>query len=157
MSTIEELYTSYRTELVNWCRGMTGNGETAHELVQEGFVKALDNETLVTSLREPQARAWLYRTIRNLYIDRLRHTGREAIVDAMPEGLTSGQVSYEYAEAELAQLLQTLPSLDRKLFILRYLDGYNATQLAELYHLPPGTIRARLSHTRALLRQALSG
>lgn len=155
MATIEQLYTAYRQELVQWCTGMTGNRETARELVQDGFVRALDNEALVTTLRDNQARAWLYRTVRNLYIDRLRHTAREDICDELPEAQLPAQTPWEYTELEMAELLQTLPSLDRKLFILRYLEGYNATQLAELYHLPPGTIRARLSQTRTLLRRAL--
>lgn len=157
MAAIEELYTSYHKELVIWAQGMTENRETARELVQEGFVRALDNAPLVEALRETQARAWLYKTIRNLYIDRLRHTGRESVVDELPEETVPAKTQAEYAELEIAELLQTLPGLDRKLFVLRYLEGYNATQLGEMYHLPPGTVRAKLSHARDILRRALSG
>ncbi len=155
MAGIEALYTNYHTELIRWCSGMTGNNETARELVQEGFVKALQNEELVTSLREEQARAWLYRTVKNLYIDRVRHTARESIVEEMPE--TAGATPAEYAEIEIAQLLQTLPSLDKKIFVLRYMEGMTSAQIGEIYNLPPGTVRAKLSATRTLLRAALSG
>lgn len=157
MASVESLYSSYRDELIYWCQGMTGNRDTAHELVQEGFVRALDNEELVCSLRENQARAWLYRTIKNLYIDRLRHMSRESVVEELPEDAALTYTAAEYAELEVAELLQKLPSLDRKLFVLRYLEGYNATQLSEIYHIPPGTVRAKLSHARTLLRKALTG
>ena len=154
MAGIEALYTNYHTELTRWCAGMTGNRETARELVQEGFVKALQNEELVTSLREEQARAWLYRTVKNLYIDRVRHTARESIVEELPE--TAGATPAEYAEIEIAQLLQSLPSIDRKIFVLRYMEGFTSAQIGEIYHLPAGTVRAKLSNARSLLRSALS-
>ena len=44
---------------------------------------------------------------------------------------------------------------DRMLFHLRFEEGYNATELAEMLHLPPGTIRARLSRARSLLKKKL--
>ncbi len=155
MAGIEALYTNYHTELIRWCRGMTGNNETARELVQEGFVKALQHEETVTSLREEQAKAWLYRTIRNLYIDRIRHTSKECMVEELPE--QGGVTPDEYAEIEIAQLLQTLPGIDRKIFVLRYVEGLSSTQIGEIYGLPPGTVRAKLSTARTLLRTALSG
>lgn len=157
MVSVETLYKNYREELILWAQGMTGNRDTAHELVQEGFVRALDNEELVCSLREGQARAWLYRTIRNLYIDRVRHLARESVTEEIPEDAAHSYTAPEYAELEIAELLQKLPGLDRKLFVLRYMEGYNATQLSEIYGIPPGTVRAKLSGARAILRKALSG
>ena len=41
------------------------------------------------------------------------------------------------------------------LFHLRYEEGYNASELAELFHMPAGTIRARLSRCRNLLKTML--
>ena len=155
--SVKALVENYREELIRWAQGMTGNRDTAHELVQEGFVRALDNEEVICSLRESQARAWLYRTIKNLYIDRIRHLSRESVTEQIPEDIASSYTAEEYAELEIAELLQQLPSLDRKLFVLRYIEGYNATKLSEIYGLPPGTVRARLSHARALLRKALTG
>lgn len=42
-------------------------------------------------------------------------------------------------------VLALLSGEDRELFRMRYLEGYNASELSEIFHLPPGTIRARLS------------
>ena len=71
---IEELYHSYQKELTAWCRGMTQNASLADDLVQEAFLRALINSQLLEHLRENQRRAWLYRTVKNLYLDRVRHS-----------------------------------------------------------------------------------
>jgi RNA polymerase sigma-70 factor (ECF subfamily) len=42
------------------------------------------------------------------------------------------------------------------LFHLRYEEGYNASELSEMLGLPPGTIRARLSRCRMILKKQLS-
>ncbi len=78
---IEELYKKYHQELVGWCHSMTGNLHTAEELVQEAFLRAMLHEDILTMLQEHQRRSWLYRTIKNLYVDRIRHGNRETIVE----------------------------------------------------------------------------
>ena len=82
---IEELYRKYHQELVGWCRSMTGNPHTAQELVQEAFLRAMLHEDVLEGLREQQRRSWLYRTVKNLYVDRVRHRSRETIVEELPQ------------------------------------------------------------------------
>ena len=90
---IEELYHSYQKELTAWCRGMTQNASLADDLVQEAFLRALINSQVLEHLRENQRRAWLYRTVKNLYLDRVRHSAYETagIRDSqyMVDGLTA--------------------------------------------------------------------
>lgn len=51
---IAELYKKYYTELVRWCQGMTGNRQTAEEMVQEAFLRALENSKLFVGMNERQ-------------------------------------------------------------------------------------------------------
>jgi RNA polymerase sigma-70 factor (ECF subfamily) len=51
---------------------MTGSYDTAEELVQEGFVKAIEHWDTLKSLAFHQQRAWLYQTIKHLFIDSVR-------------------------------------------------------------------------------------
>ena len=76
---IEELYKKYYEELINWCHSMTGNLYTAEELVHEAFLRAMLHENTLSTLKEQQSRSWLYRTVKNLYVDRLRHGKKEII------------------------------------------------------------------------------
>ena len=49
-------------------------------------------------------------------------------------------------------LLAKLTPEDRALFHLRFEEGYNASELAEMFGVPSGTIRARLSRMRKTLK-----
>ncbi len=54
----------------------------------------------------------------------------------------------EFSNYENQELLEKLPKEERVLFVLRYFEGYNSTELGEMFSLPPGTVRARLSSAR---------
>lgn len=151
---IEGLYQKYHQELVGWCYNMTGDLHTAEELVQEAFLRAMLHEDVLTALQEQQCRSWLYRTIKNLYVDSIRHRSKEAIVEEFPQ-----QQKYpeELIRLEWEQLLESLPDLEGVIFTLRYLEGYNSSQIGEILSLPPGTVRFKLSSARHHLKEALGG
>lgn len=48
---------------------MAGSLHIAEELVQEAFLRAMLHEELFLVLDKKQGRSWLYRTVKNLYID----------------------------------------------------------------------------------------
>ena len=73
---IEELYKKYYEELINWCHSMTGNLYTAEELVHEAFLRAMLHEDTLSTLKEQQSRSWLYRTVKNLYVDVYKRQGQ---------------------------------------------------------------------------------
>lgn len=151
---IEKLYEKYHSELVRWCQSMTDNLQTAEELVQEAFLRAMIHEDMLTILDEKQRRTWLYRTVKNLYIDRIRHTSRETIVDEFHE---NQQIPEEMKNIEWEDLLNSLPDMEGVLFAMRYLQGYNSTQIGEIFSMPPGTVRSKLSSARKHLQEAIGG
>lgn len=151
---IENLYKRYYLELLHWCQKMTTSPQAAEELVQEAFVRAMLHLELLETLNEKQCRAWLYRTTKNLYIDKVRHASFEEVVETIPESASSPQ---EYAELEWESVLEQLPDIEGTLFIMRYLYGYNASQLSEMFSMPPGTIRFKLSSARKHLRDMIGG
>lgn len=150
---IDELYDSLYKELTGWCTSMTGSRSLAEDLVQEAFLRALINAALLEELDAGKRRAWMYRTVKNLYIDRKRREAFETMVEQMPE---KGFEEAEYAWVDDTELLKVLTPEERLLFTLRYLEGYNSAELGKLFGLPPGTIRSRLSSARSRLRKSLS-
>ena len=94
----------------------------------------------------------MYRTIKNLYIDRKRREAFETVVDQLPE---EGQDETQYARIDDALLLSLLAEDEKTLFVLRYLEGYNSAELGKLFGLPAGTVRSKLSSARKHLRQML--
>ena len=149
---IDELYGALYKELIKWCVSMTGSRTLAEDLVQEAFLRALINAELLEMLDQSRRRAWMYRTVKNLYIDRKRREAFETMVEQMPE---EGVEDTEYAQVDDAQLLAVLTPEERMLFTLRYLEGYNSAELGKIFGLPSGTVRSRLSEARGRLRQSL--
>lgn len=85
---IEDLYEKYHAELIRWCRRMTQNESAAEDLVQEAFYRALHHTQELDGMDLAQGRAWLYRTVKNLFVDRFRRERREAVMAELPGGST---------------------------------------------------------------------
>lgn len=151
---IEELYRIYHLELVRWCTSMTRDSSLAEELVHEAFLRAMLQEETLSVLGEKQRRSWLYRIIKNLYIDRKRRESYEVMIDTFPE---SADESEDVTNLEWEHLLESLPDMEGVLFTMRYLQGYNSEQLSQIFQIPSGTIRSKLSSARKHLKEAIGG
>ncbi len=151
----DELYRRFCPELTAYAAAAVRDTALAEDLVQETFLRALQNTQVFDGLGPSQQRAWLYRTLKNLICDRHRHTSVETrYTQAFEEDGVVQESGFQ--QAENALLLAKLPEEDRALFWLRYLEDYNSAELAEMFGIPAGTIRARLSRSRKLLKRMLS-
>lgn len=151
---IEELYLKYHRELLGWCESMTGNLQTAEELVQETFLRAMLHESVLHNLQDYQCRSWLYRTMKNLYVDRFRHNRKEVIPEEFPESIIRPQ---EMEVVEWEMLLDSLPQEEGVIFHLRYMEGYNSSQIGQVLSLSPSTVRSKLSSARKHIKETLGG
>ena len=150
----EDIYEQYQKELLRYAARMCGDGELAQDLVQETFLSALQSSDLFQDLGSSQRRAWLYKTMKNLFFDRWRRARTEnSYIDTQPPETAYWEPGIQAAENRL--LLSLLPPEDQALFHLRYVEGYNASELADMFHLPPDTIRSRLSRCRILLKKSI--
>ena len=150
----DEVYAKYHPELLRWCIGACRDKELAEDLVQETFLKALQNADTFEDLGPSQRRAWLYRTVKNLLCDRYRRAVLEAeYLQQNPEAEAYLDPGIQQTENEL--VLQALTPEDRMLFTLRYIEGYNASEISDMLGIPTGTIRAKLSRSRKLLKNMM--
>ncbi len=150
---MEELYEKYYRELLAFGTRMCGCRESAEDLVQETFIKALINAATVENLSPSQQRAWLYRSFKNLFIDCYRRALLEA--EQVETCVSIGFEDSTLAAIEEARLLQRVEPLDREIFELRYVEGYSSGEIAQMLQLSPGTIRSRLSRCRKKLKKEL--
>ena len=151
----EELYEAHHSELLRWCAAACRDEALAEDLTQETFLRAIQATEDFEDLGPSQRRAWLYRTMKNLLVDRIRRAKLEAsYLETYPEDTVQPEPGY--GAAENALLLSALSDQDRALFHLRYVEGYTAAELARMFQMPPGTVRARLSRARTLLKKTLS-
>ena len=148
--SIDALYKKYYRELVAWANYMTNNKYIAEDLVQEAFLKALNYEEVFERIHELQARAWIYQTVRHLFIDRTRHLKNENLMDSVPE---SECESDDLSEIEWLELLLELEPEMSRMVVMRYVEGYTSTEISKIFGIPPGTVRSKLSMTMKTLRK----
>lgn len=140
---IESLYRDYHNLLLWYSINLTSNNRAlAEDIVHDAFMRALENAHILNDLTKPQCRSWLYKTAKNIFIDRMRRINKEPIPQL--ELITEDDLS----EVMVRQLCGQLPDEERELFWLRYMEGYNSTELGKIYDLPSSTVRARLSSAR---------
>lgn len=157
-SEISDLYKQLHTELVKWCCLMAGSYDVAEELVQDGFLKAIEHWDTLQGLAFYQQRAWLYQTIKHQFIDNMRKGQREYLTGEMPDQasfISFDASSFEYSEKEWMELINSLPPLEGKVLLLRYVEGFTSNQIGTLLGLPPGTVRSKLHDARKHLKNLL--
>ena len=138
---------------------LTGSSVDADELVQMACERVL--------LRSEQLReqtrmdAWLYGTMRNLWIDELRHRrvrrheGLDAAADIVGEdgeAVAEGRITL----AAVRRAMQTLPEDQRNVLMLVCVDGLSYKETADVLAIPIGTVMSRLSRARADLHVRLA-
>lgn len=150
----DEVYEEIYPQLLKYALGACRDREMAEDIAQEAFVKALQSSDLFEDLGPSQRRAWLFRTMKNLLCDKYR---RAVVETEYERRLREDSVAAEpgFQEIENALLLSLLSEEERALFQLRYMEDYNAAEISEMLGIPSGTIRAKLSRCRKVLKEIL--
>jgi RNA polymerase sigma-70 factor (ECF subfamily) len=133
------LYPKYFHELTCYAFGFTKDWPAAEDLAQETFLRAMKNTELLEEMEEKKCRAWLYKTLRNLFIDLAR---RKAAEPAMEE---EGFCTDDLTKVSVEQILGKLSPEKRQLVLMRYFDGFNSTEIGTALSLPAATVRTRLA------------
>ncbi len=141
--TLAELYDEYETMLRRYATRLADDADRADDLVQETFIRAMNHLELLELLNPYQRRAWLYRTLRNRFLDqeaaRRRH---DALVDLLGwDVAVSGVQPHEVISPNPFDLV---PERYRELFKMRYVWGMTSSEIADQLGIPAATVRSRL-------------
>jgi RNA polymerase sigma-70 factor (ECF subfamily) len=154
----EELYEKYSNRLYNFALRIVGNTDLAEDIFQETFIR------LSRSDLEERAKlsTWLYRVVTNLCYKALR---RREVFGLREEGLGNPEDTLDpEGEAELLLLrdrvrseLMKLPENHRVALTLRFFEGKNYAEIAEILLCPKGTVKSRIHYALRTLRDTLGG
>jgi RNA polymerase sigma-70 factor, ECF subfamily len=159
---LTRLVERHHASLLGFLYRMTGGDRAmAEDLVQDTFLRMLGR---IDSYRYPRPfKPWLYAIAVNLVRDyfkqaELRHT------DSAPvrfEVQVAGTPETELVEAEqerrVADAMNALPLLQREALLLRYFQELSLDELAQVLHVPVGTVKSRLSLGLKRLKERLNG
>lgn len=118
------------------------------DAIQETILTALQKRD---HLREDKAlRAWVMRILVNICYDMLREQKRERTTDVIPESENTWE-SPPDADLMLRDMLLSLSEEHRLLLVLFYVEGYKMREIAEILHLPMGTVQSRMHRAKQSL------
>jgi len=156
--------------LYNYSLYLTGNREDANDLLQETFLKAYRFSHRFE--KGTNAKAWLYRIMRNTYINSYRKAKRSPDTLEYNEQLSPYQMLpgdsgekintrdrdvREIFDDEIAGAISSLPEKFKSVVILRDIENLPYEEIAEALHIPIGTVRSRLHRARGILFDELRG
>lgn len=164
MSTIEfnQLLLGNAEYLKPFAITLTGDTETAKDLMQETMYRALSNKekyNVGTNIK-----AWLYTIMRNIFINDYRRMAKQnTIFDRTSNGFLLNQNQHIFAniaETNLAMKgirasVHQLPEIFHHPFML-YFEGYKYNEIADLLKEPLGTIKSRIHFARKLLKEQVN-
>ena len=156
--------------MYNFAYRLTFDEDDSKDLVQDTYLKAY---RFITSFeRGTNAKAWLFRILKNSFINDFRKKSKE------PSKVDYQEVESYYNSDEVDKTITTdlrvetvqdmigdeisnaLNSLDvdfRTVIILCDLEGFKYDEMAKILDIPIGTVRSRLHRARNLLKEKLSG
>jgi RNA polymerase sigma-70 factor (ECF subfamily) len=152
---IAEAYRANLASVYRFIYRRVGNRETAEDLTEEVFAKAIQG---LQAERAPQAvQSWLYATARTTIVDYWRaQIGTTVDIAEFENILSDSDGDDEQWETQTARrvtaLLDALPPRERRVLTLRFLRGYTLAEAARELGTSAGNVKV-LQH-RALKRAA---
>lgn len=154
--------------LYNFAIRLTTDPIDAEDLVQDTIVKAF--RFFSSYEKGTNAKAWLFRILKNSYINNYRKKSKQPQqvdydeVSTYYESVRSEQsdttdmedIMYrDMLDDQITKALQRLPEDFRTVVLLCDVEGFTYEEIANMLDVPIGTIRSRLHRGRNLLRVEL--
>ena len=150
--------TALLPRLRRFARGLTQDSADADDLCQQTIERALKARSQWQ--QGTRLDAWVYRIMRNQWIDEVRARTRRAQTFAHEdEGINVGTDGDRDAEnrvevGNVERAMKRLPEEQREAVVLVMVEGFGYKEAAEILGIPQGTLTSRLGRGReALLRE----
>lgn len=164
----------HKTALYNFNLRLVRSGSAAEDLVQDVFVKIVQNAA--DFKHESKFSTWAYTIARNLCIDHLRKMAfrQHASLDQAPRDDASGPTlldrtadAHPTASVErsvigqelgqkIARGVEALPTEQREVFLLREVANLPFKEIATVIGVPENTVKSRMRYALERLQEALA-
>ena len=151
-TAFDVLYHRYRDWVLKMAWRLTRHEDDSLDVLQETFaylVRKFHGFELTSAMT-----TFLYPAVRNLSIvarrKRQRSTGGSAVLDEIPQTLSSAPA----VDEDIASVLASLTDDHRAVLLLKFVDALNQSEIAERLGLPLGTVKSRLHHAVRAVRKS---
>jgi len=157
----EETVLPHLDAAFNYARWLTRNDAEAEDVVQDACVRAM---RFFSSLRDADARAWLFAIVRNTWYSRVSR--RANVMEVMPVAGArdeppdnaldpEARLLQQHTVERVRAALEQLPADFREVIVLREIEGLSYKEIAMVVRVPMGTVMSRLARARERLLAVL--
>ncbi len=170
MTFFDELYDMYTSQIYRFARALAGDAGDAEDLFQETWLRAFRACSAGSGPRPGEAKAWLFaiaanahkdllrkqRVRRLFFLERTRAMG-ERTADAdigrdLPGPVRDDSTAGSDLRLCLERALAKLPVKERRVFVLKDIEGLKHEEIAGILGLPEATVRTLLHRAVRRLR-----
>jgi RNA polymerase sigma-70 factor (ECF subfamily) len=154
-----ELVRIYKDKIVNYLYQVTGDYQKAVDLSQETFLRVYFKANKYRPIAPFSS--WIYAIASNLAKTELKKRWRMSLVslEDVPPAVEISTPSEEASDSglikNLRQALDTLSPRYRIPVVLKDMEGYSQEEIAQIIKRPIGTVKARISRGRNILKKQL--
>ena len=164
MLEFQSIYDTFRPKIHRYLARMTGANE-ADDLTQEVFLKV--SRGLEDFRGESSLSSWIYRIATNTALDHLRRSSQTATeslsIDMEEEPLrlrgeippVDQQLVRKEMNACIRNVIKNLPEEYRTVIVLRELEEFKNSEIAEILQVSLDTVKIRLHRARSKLKKEL--
>ena len=169
LSAFELLINKYQQKVYALCYRFAGNQEDANDLAQEVFIRLF--QSINKFYFKASFSTWLYRVTTNVCLDKMRKRKRNFNVSIEePWETEEGYIYISLADQRynpeilaaqndvqniVHHAIQQLPGDQRITLMLREIEGFSYTELAQITQVSIGTVKSRLNRARYNLKLIL--
>jgi len=154
--------------LYNFGYRLTLDEDDANDLVQETYLKAF--RFIETYQRDTNAKAWLFRIMKNSFINDFRKKTKEPVktdYDEVEQVYNSEEAHYTATVDlrqeifggilgdEITQALNSIPVDFRLIVLLSDIEGFTYEEMSKIIGIPIGTVRSRLHRARNMMKDKI--
>jgi RNA polymerase sigma-70 factor (ECF subfamily) len=155
-TSLNELQEIFGASLERFALHLTGDYDRTQDLVQETLIRVFTHQELVSSLNYYQQQAWMYRTLKNKFLDDKRKHQRESrsVSDLISNYRRDEQQNSGF---NFHEMLEQVPEKDRELLYQHFILGMKGEEIAHVLGIPAATVRSRIFLAIKRLRKLQEG
>ena len=153
---LDNIFQAHQEKVFRAAFRVTGNASDAEDVLQTVFLRLLRNQQEFTTLED--AGNYLYRAGVNAALDIVRSRRTESLEEhSPPDPGWKPDRSHHSAELRdrMREAVARLHPTAAEMFVLRYFEGYDNTEVARILNTTEGTVAVTLHRTRTRLQKEL--
>jgi RNA polymerase sigma-70 factor (ECF subfamily) len=174
MTIFDEIYEMYTPHVYRFARALTRDAGDAEDLFQETWLRAYRAASEGVEPRGSEAKAWLFAIAANAHRDQLRKkrvrrlflSERKRALEVGPADADLGWDSPGRAGDDgaarsdirlcLRRAMARLPGKERRVFVLKDIEGFKHDEIAGVLGIPEATVRTLLHRAVKRLRKDMA-